>query len=146
VRAWLATVLGHHDDMFASYCPSRHEAFRFVARKGGEMDRNKLVAAALVGTMAAGALGPVSTAQARSDRESAIIADAKITMAQAIAAAENQVGGKAVETGIEDENGTAAFEVEVLKDGQRHTVLVDPQSGEVVKTTMSDEEDNESDD
>jgi uncharacterized membrane protein YkoI len=96
------------------------------------MDRNKLVAAVLVGTMAAGALGPVGTAYARSERENAsndaaIIADAKITMAQAIAAAENQVGGKAVETGIEDENGTVAFEVEVLKDGQRHTVLVDPQ-------------------
>jgi uncharacterized membrane protein YkoI len=108
------------------------------------MDHNKLVAAVLAGTMAAGALVPVGTGYARSDRESAIIADAKITMAQAIAAAENQVGGKAVETGIEDENGTVAFEVEVLKDGQRHTVLVDPQSGEVVKTTVSDNEDNES--
>jgi uncharacterized membrane protein YkoI len=42
-----------------------------------------------------------------------------LAAAQAIAAAENQVGGKAVETGIEDENGTVAFEVEVLKDGQR---------------------------
>jgi uncharacterized membrane protein YkoI len=110
------------------------------------MDHNKLVAVVLVGTMAVGALGPVGTAHARSERESAIIADAKITMAQAIAAAENQVGGKAVETGIEDENGTVAFEVEVLKDGQRHTVLVDPQSGEVIKTTMSDNEDTESDD
>jgi uncharacterized membrane protein YkoI len=114
------------------------------------MDHNKLAAAVLVGAIAAGALGPVGTAYARSERksatnEAAVIADAKITMAQAIAAAENQVGGKAVETGIEDENGTVAFEVEVLKDGQRHTVLVDPQSGEVVKTTMSDNEDSESD-
>jgi uncharacterized membrane protein YkoI len=113
------------------------------------MDRNKLVAAVLVGTIAAGALGPVGTAYAKSERttnEAAVIAGAKITLAQAIAAAENQVGGKAVETGIEDENGTVAFEVEVLKDGQRHEVLVDPQSGEVLKTTMSDSEDNESDD
>jgi uncharacterized membrane protein YkoI len=115
------------------------------------MDRHKLVAAVLVGTMAASALGPAGTAYARSKRESAtneaaIIADAKITMAQAIAAAETQVGGKAVGTGIEDENGTVAFEVEVLKDGQRHEVLIDPQSGEVIKTTMTDTEDNESDD
>ena len=114
------------------------------------MDHSKLIAAVLVGTMAAGALGPVGAASARSEREratneAAIIAGAKITMAQAIAAAENQVGGKAVETGIEDKNGTVAFEVEVLKDGQRHTVLVDPQSGEVLKTTTSNE-DNESDD
>jgi uncharacterized membrane protein YkoI len=113
------------------------------------MDRNKLIAAVLVGTMAAGALDPAGTAYARSKREGAaneaqIIADAKITMAQAIAAAENQVGGKAVETGIEDENGTVAFEVEVLKDGQRHEVLIDPQSGEVLKTTLSDNEDDES--
>ena len=108
------------------------------------MAHNKLIAAVLVGTMVAGALGPVGSAYARSERAAAIIADAKITMAQAIAAAENQVGGKAVGSGIEDENGTVAFEVEVLKDGQRHEVLVDPQSGEVVKTTMSDNEDNES--
>ena len=112
------------------------------------MDHKKLAAAVLIGAVAAGALGPVGTAYARSERdrasnEAANIANAKITMAQAIAAAENQVGGKAVETGIEDENGTLAFEVEVLKDGQRHTVLVDPQSGEVVKT-LSDNEDNES--
>lgn len=45
-----------------------------------------------------------------------------------------------METGIENENDTVAFEVEVLKDGRRHTVLVDPQSGEVIKTTMSDNE------
>ena len=50
----------------------------------------------------------------------------------------------AVTTELRNENGTVAFEVEVLKHGQRHTVLVDPLSGEVLKTTMSDNEDNES--
>ena len=78
------------------------------------MDHKKLAAAVLVGTMAVGALGPLGTAHARSEHksatnEAAVIAGAKITMAQAIAAAENQVGGKAVETGIEDEHCIVAF-------------------------------------
>jgi uncharacterized iron-regulated membrane protein len=137
--------LGHYDDMFRTYLPLTTRGIPLVGGKGGEMDCNKLIAAVLVGTIAAGTLG-VGSAYARNEREAAIIADAKISMVQAIAAAENQVGGKAVESEIEDENGTVAFEVEVLKDGQRHTVLVDTQSGEVLKTTMSDDEDSESDD
>ena len=52
------------------------------------------------------------------------------------------MGGKSVETGIEDEHGTVAFAVEV----QRHTVQVHPQSVRGLKSTMSDNEESESDD
>lgn len=77
--------------------------------------------------------------------EAAIMANAKITMAQAIAAAEQAVGGKAVGTGIEDQDGTVSFEVEVLKDSARHKVLVDPQTGQVTKAVLatSDHENHE---
>jgi uncharacterized membrane protein YkoI len=113
------------------------------------MDRNKLVATVLAGTVAAGTLGLTGAlagaAYAKNGRESAtddaaIVANAKVTMTQAIAVAESQVGGKAVGSGIEDQNGTVAFEVEVLKDGQRHKVLIDPQSGQVVKSAVADNE------
>jgi len=119
------------------------------------MDRNKLVAAVLACTVAAGTLGLTGAlagaAYAKNGRESAtdeaaVVASAKVTLAQAIAAAESQVGGKAVGSGIEDQHGTVAFEVKVLKDGQRHKVLIDPQSGQVVKSAVADNEHNEHDD
>jgi uncharacterized membrane protein YkoI len=112
------------------------------------MDGSKVVAAVLIGTMAAGTLGAAGAAYAIKERTSAtnegvIIANAKITMAQAIATAESQLGGKAVGSGIEDHNGTMAFAVEVLKDGKRHKVLIDLQSGQVVKNAMAKGERNE---
>ncbi len=64
-------------------------------------------------------------------------------MAQAIAAAEQQTGGKAVGSGIEDQDGAVFLEVQVLKDNRRQKVLVDPQSGQVVKTVMADNDENE---
>jgi uncharacterized membrane protein YkoI len=101
----------------------------------------------MAGVFAASTLGLVGVAMAKENEsktnEMAIMANAKVTMAQAIATAESQVGGKAVGAGIEDQNGAVAFEVEVLKDGQKHRVLVDTQSGQVVKTAMADDEQNE---
>lgn len=106
------------------------------------MLRNKLLTAMMAGTIAAGAVGGSVAAYAKDgDKptdEVAVMAAAKISMAQAIAAAEQQLGGKAVGTGIEDQDGSVYFEVEVLKDGTRHKVLIDPQSGKVVKTAMTD--------
>lgn len=110
------------------------------------MTRPKLLSLTLAGVLAAGAFGMVGAVSAKEKdsktNEASIVANAKVTMAQAIATAESQVGGKAVGTGIEDQNGTVAYEVEVLKDGQKHKVLVDTQSGQV-KTAMVDNEHNE---
>ena len=79
--------------------------------------------------------------------EAAVLANAKITLAQAIAAAELSAGGKSVGSGIENLDGTAFFEVEVLKKSRRASkkVLVDTQSGQVVKTVTADnsQQDNE---
>lgn len=111
------------------------------------MTRSKLLNLAMAGVFAASTLGLVGTAMAKENDsktdEMAIMANAKVTMAQAIATAEGQVGGHAVGAGIEDQNGFVAFEVEILKDGQKHRVLVDTQSGQVVKTAMADDEQNE---
>lgn len=111
------------------------------------MTRSKLLNLAMAGVFAASTLGLVGAAMAKENEpktnETAIMANAKVTMAQAIATAESQVGGKAVGAGIEDQNGVVAFEVEILKDGQKHKVLVDTQSGQVMKTAMADDEQNE---
>lgn len=110
------------------------------------MIRKKLLRAAFAGMMAFSAIGLPIAAYAHSERatdEAAIMANAKVTMAQAMATAEQQVGGKAVGTGIEDQDGTVYFEVQVLKDGKRQKVLVDPQTGKVVKTVTADNEHNE---
>ena len=108
------------------------------------MKRTKLLNVAIAGVLAASTLG-VAYAKNNETRtnEAAVIANAKVTLAQAIATAEQQIGGKAVGTGIEEQHGSVAFEVEVLKDGQKHKVLVDPQTGQIVKTAMADTEQNE---
>lgn len=112
------------------------------------MLRSKLLTAALVGTLAAGTLGGSVAAYARNGGdtptdEAAIMANAKVTMAEAIATAEREVGGKAAGSGIEDQDGKVYLEVQVLKGGTRHKVLIDPQSGKVVKTVTADNEQNE---
>lgn len=112
------------------------------------MIRNKLFAVTAVGAIAASALGFAGAVQAKdSERptdEAAVMANAKVSMAQAITTAEQQVGGKAVDSGIEDQNGTVFLEVTVLTGTQKHRVLIDPQSGQVVKTALdnNDERDN----
>lgn len=111
------------------------------------MSRKKLLTAALAGVLASGAIGGSIAAYARNNDnptdEAAIMANAKISMVQAIATAEQQTGGRAVGTGIEDQDGTIYFEVQVLNGGARHKVLIDPQSGKVVKTVKADNERNE---
>jgi uncharacterized membrane protein YkoI len=114
------------------------------------MNRTRLVTLAMVSVLTTGALGAAVAAHAKDKEtrtnEAAIMANAKVTMAQAIATAEQHTGGKAVGTGIEDENGTVFLEVQVLKDNQKHSVLIDPQSGQVVKVAIDNEEDDDQED
>ena len=115
------------------------------------MNRTKPVALAMVSVLTMGTLAAAGAAYAKDKElrtnEAAIMANAKVTMAQAIATAEQKTGGKTVGTGIEDQDGTVFLEVQVLKDNQRHSVLIDPQSGQVVKVAIDNEqEDDEEDD
>jgi uncharacterized membrane protein YkoI len=111
------------------------------------MPSNKLLAAIMAGTLASAAISGSVAAYAKnrdkSTDEAAVMATAKINMAQAIATAEQQVGGKSVGSGIEDQDGTVYFEVQVLKDGARQKVLIDPQTGKVVKTVTADNDKSE---
>lgn len=78
---------------------------------------------------------------ARAD-EARIMSSTKVSMSEAIVAAEKATGGKAVGSGIEDQDGLVHFEVTILKDKARQKVLVDSQTGQIVKTVVADS-DNE---
>jgi len=56
-----------------------------------------------------------------------------------IKAAENKTGGKAMEAEVDDESNTVQFEVEIVKDGKIHDVLVDGITGKVLKVSLDDE-------
>jgi uncharacterized membrane protein YkoI len=64
---------------------------------------------------------------------------AKITLIEAIKAAEQNVGGKAMEAEVDDESNTVQFEIEILKDGKIHEVMVDGKTGKVIKVSLEDE-------
>jgi uncharacterized membrane protein YkoI len=121
------------------------------------MFRSKLVPAAMVAVMAiAGAGSAFAANDSHRNREESkneqaeigAIMNAKTSLAQAIAAAERQTGGKAVETGLDNQNGVMAYEVLVANGTTVQKVLVDLDSGQVTKVAAGrlDHEDHEEDD
>jgi predicted aspartyl protease len=76
--------------------------------------------------------GATAYAKERSEaptNDAAVMSQAKVSISEAIANAENQ-------------NGVTHFEVEILKDNARQKVLVDTQTGQVVKTAAADDDDD----
>ena len=66
-------------------------------------------------------------------QEQAAVANAKITMQQAISIAEQSAGGKSTGSGVESQDGTAIYyDVTIDKAGTLQKVLVDMQTGKVV--------------
>jgi uncharacterized membrane protein YkoI len=72
-------------------------------------------------------------------KELQLFSQAKISLTEAIKAAELKTGGKAVEADLDDESKTVQFEVEVLKNGKIHEVKVDGKTGKVLKVSLDDE-------
>lgn len=106
------------------------------------------IAAASVIVLSLVAGGAAAYAKERSDAptdEARIMASAKISMSEAIAAAEKATGGKAVGSGIEDQDGLVHFEVTILKDQTRQKVLVDTQTGQIAKTVVANDGDGDDD-
>lgn len=62
-----------------------------------------------------------------------------ISLQDAIKAAEQKTGGKAMEAELNDESAAVQFEIEILKDGKVHEVLVDGKTGKVLKVSLEDE-------
>lgn len=94
-----------------------------------------------------GELGGEADERGEDARELAALRNARVSLAQAVTAAEAQTGLKAMEAGIDDEGRGALYEVSVADGTAEKTVLVDTQSGKVTSVVADAEEaeDNDSD-
>ena len=101
------------------------------------------VALATLGLATLGGAYAASTTQ----NDALGVAEAGISLTQAVTAAEQHVGGKASRAEYEGEQGRSLFEVEVVKGAQVMDVQVDPTSGKVLtaendKVDQGDDEDH----
>jgi uncharacterized membrane protein YkoI len=68
------------------------------------------------------------------------VMSAKTTLTQAIAAAERETNGKAVEAGLENQDGVVAYEIDIAKGNTLQRVLVDADSGKITKLIAADDD------
>lgn len=108
------------------------------------MNAKKIALAALLGLGAAGGVAHASDRD-QDQRDTAALAHMKVTLTQAIAAAEQQMGGKAVGADVVQEDGATRIAVELAGQQGVKTALVDAQSGKVTATHDGgqDHEDND---
>ena len=103
---------------------------------------NKILKALLAMIIMSGTAVNVAQAGESKDEEAKelqLFSQAKISLHDAIKAAEQKTGGKAMEAELNDESDTVQFEIEVLKDGKIHEVMVDGKTGHVLKVSLDDE-------
>lgn len=106
------------------------------------MARRHILAFATIAALA-GAAGLAHAGDTPDAQEMAKLTSAKTSLAQAIAIAEKETGGKAIDAGFDNQDGTTTLEVEVLKDKSVSKVVVDAETGQVVKVTVANAEDGE---
>ncbi len=92
---------------------------------------NRKIYRVVLAALATTAIGSAYAAESV-ENDALAIAGAKISLTQAVAAAEQHVGGKASQAEYEHEKGQSVFEVEVVKDKSVMDVKVDPMSGQVI--------------
>lgn len=101
----------------------------------------RLISATFAVVVAATGVGLANVAKAGDDAaEYAAIASATITLQQAIQTAETAAGGKAVESGVDDDDdGMYYYKVEVrVADGTEKKVSIDMKTGKVLKIKTDD--------
>jgi uncharacterized membrane protein YkoI len=77
--------------------------------------------------------------------EFANLAASPVTLAAAVATAEIEIGGKAIQAAFESEDGQSQFEVHVAKNQAVHQVKVDAGSGQVVKVSAAENGEHDDD-
>lgn len=98
------------------------------------------------GIATAGGLAFAKTSGGESDAV-ADLAKAKITLVQAVSAAEAQAGGKATKAELEGERGTLVFDIEVVTpDNKVFDVKVDAANGKVLSSKLDQADRGEKDD
>lgn len=90
------------------------------------------------------ALGAGSAAYAKGRGNDAVseLSQAKITLAQAVDAAQRHIGGRATKAEFERHKGKPTFEVEVVKGTDVSTIIVDAADGKIIAAT-ADREDHD---
>ncbi len=68
-----------------------------------------------------------------------LFSQAKITLQEAIKIAEQKTGGKAIEAEIDDDSAAVQYEVEIVKEGKVHEVIIDGKTGKVLKVSLEDD-------
>lgn len=108
------------------------------------MQRTKAV---IVATVLALGAGSAVYAKEHANDAIADLAQAKITLAQAISAAEHHAGGaRATKAELERRKGKTAFEIEVVKGDVVSNVTVDAMDGKVLAIKADSEDRNERED
>jgi uncharacterized membrane protein YkoI len=106
------------------------------------MLRSNIIPAAVAVAVALGSAAAVAANAAQQDderQEAAAVLNAKTSLAQAIATAEQHTGGKAIDGGIENRNGKViGYDIKVSKGNAVQEVLVDLNTGQVLKVTAVD--------
>lgn len=102
-----------------------------------------LALAAMIGTIAVGGTAFAAENGKEEAQDAALLANAKVSLSQAITAAEQQSGGKAIGAGIDNANGKVSITVDVANGQNVKTVLVDPQTGQVTGTQAGGDGDTE---
>ena len=111
------------------------------------MKPRKIVVVSVLAMAAATTAFAAESRQGSEAHEAVAYEQVKMTLADAIALAERQTGGKAVEATLEQEHGTVSFEVEIMKDRAFRKVTIDARTGQVVSSNADrEEEDGEQDD
>jgi uncharacterized membrane protein YkoI len=102
--------------------------------------------AAAVALGGAAAFAGAGEKEVDEQQEITAVLNAKTSLAQAIAAAEQHTGSKAIDTGLENQDGNIAYEVTVAKGTTVQEVLVDLNTGTILKVMTSGSEDQDEDD
>jgi len=103
---------------------------------------NKILTALFTMVIMASTAANVAQAGESKEKEAnelKLFSQARISLTEAIKAAEQETGGKAMEAEVDDESNTVQFEIEILKDGKIHEVMVDGKTGKVLKVSLDDE-------
>jgi uncharacterized membrane protein YkoI len=96
--------------------------------------KRKLLFLVALGALSSTAMGSAYAA-ARMENDALAIQTAKISLTQAIAAAEQNAAGKASRAEYEKHKGQWVFDVEVVTGKKVMDVKVDPESGKVLAAT-----------
>lgn len=96
----------------------------------------------VIATLATAAAGVSAFAAGGSGNDARIIPNAKVSLSQAVTAAEQHVGGTASKAEVETHAGKPVYDVEVVKGPQVFDVKISPDQGTVI-ATVADKADHD---